>query len=191
LGWRQRLHAISTGLYGPGGAPPLRWLADTRLAIGAVPTAGTVQNLAEDGVTHIVNCRATVQTWLSQDLAVERALLGPGNVVHAPLWDFGRPQPPRRWSRAVLYAADVIADTPSAGVLVHCQHGRHRSAMIAYAVPRVLGHAPGDADALIRAHHPDAQPLPRYTASVERWLAAGAQPHGALRTGRTGGAGSA
>ncbi|MEV4510158.1 hypothetical protein AB0K00_14480 [Dactylosporangium sp. NPDC049525] len=181
--WRRRVYALSTRLYGPVQRYEPRWIAGTRVAIGALPTPATLAALPGCGVTHIVNCRATHQTWLSQDLAAERALLGAANVVHAPMWDVHLPQPPRRWSRAALFAADVIGRDPGAGVLVHCQHGRHRSAMVAYAVLRLLGHAPADAAALIREYHPDAQPLPRYTRSVERWLAAGAHPAGPLRSG--------
>jgi predicted protein tyrosine phosphatase len=181
--WRQRVYAVTTRFYGPAPRYEPRWIAGTRVAIGALPTPATLVGLPDAGVTHIVNCRATHQTWLSQDLAAERALLGAPNVVHAPMWDVHLPQPPRRWSRAALFAADVLTRDPSARVLVHCQHGRHRSAMVAYAVLRLLGHAPQAAAALIREHHPDARPLPRYTRSVERWLAAGADPRGPLRTG--------
>ncbi len=182
--WRLRAHALSTRLYAPVPCYEPRWIGDTRLAIGALPTPATLEALAAGGVTHVVNCRATHQTWLSQDLAAERSLFGAANVVHAPMFDVHLPQPPRRWSRAALFAAEVIARDPGARVLVHCQHGRHRSAMVAYAVLRLLGHAPQEAAALIREHHPEARPLPRYTRSVERWLAAGAHPRGPLRTGR-------
>jgi protein-tyrosine phosphatase len=181
--WRRRIHAVSTRVYGPARRYEPRWIAGTRLAIGALPSPATLDALVGAGVTHIVNCRATHQTWLSQDLAAERELLGPANVVHAPMWDVHLAQPPRRWSRAALFAAAVLGRDPSTGVLVHCQYGRHRSAMVAYAVLRLLGHDPDAAAGLIREHHPDAQPLARYTRSVEDWIAAGAEPHGPLRTG--------
>jgi protein-tyrosine phosphatase len=181
--WRQRVYALSTRVYGPERRYEPRWTGGIRLAIGALPTPETLAALPGAGVTHIINCRATHQTVLSQDLAAERALLGPSNVVHAPMWDVHLPQPPRRWSRAALFAAGVIDRDPDAGVLVHCQHGRHRSAMVAYAILRLLDHTPDAAAALIREHHPDTRPLPRYTRSVEDWIAAGACPRGPLRTG--------
>jgi hypothetical protein len=74
----------------------LSWIGDERIAIGSVPTVATLPSLRGNGVTHIVNCRATVQTWLTRDLVAERALLGHDRVVQAPVWDLGRPQPPRR-----------------------------------------------------------------------------------------------
>jgi hypothetical protein len=40
-------------------------------------------------------------------------------VVHAPMWDSGYPQPPRLWSAAALFAAQVLTDDPTARVLIH------------------------------------------------------------------------
>src|SRR5262245_2149199 len=126
--WRQRYHRYSTRLYGPSpDTGPLSWIGAERLAIGNLPTAATLSRLPESGVTHVINCRAIAQTWLSQDLAVERVLFGPSRVVHAPMWDSGRPQPPRLWSAAAHFAAQVLAEDPDARVLVHCQQGRRRS----------------------------------------------------------------
>jgi hypothetical protein len=107
--WRQRYHHYGTRLYGPSPRTAwLSWIAEERIAIGNLPTGKTLPKLPDEGVTHIVNCRSTAQTLLSQDLAVERALLGPSRVVHAPLWDSGRPSlrtcgrpprtsPPKSW----------------------------------------------------------------------------------------------
>jgi protein-tyrosine phosphatase len=128
-----------------------------------------------------VNCRSTPQTWISQDLAAERAVFGPARVVHAPMWDFGRPQPPRLWSGAALFAARVLTDDPDAGVFVHCQQGRRRSIMLAYAVLRLRGLGADDAVDLLSRHRVEARIVAAYTASVERWLKAGALPIGRLR----------
>ena len=171
--WLQALiHRCSTWIYGPGPqAPPVRWIGDSRIGLGGVPTATTLPALATVGVTHVVNCRSTLQTWLSQDLAMERVMFGSARVLHAPMWDNGRGQPPRRWAAAVLATVGILDDDPDAKVLVHCQHGHHRSVMVAHAVLRLRGYSAAGALALIRQHHPDADPVPAYTASVERWLA--------------------
>jgi protein-tyrosine phosphatase len=173
-GWRRQCHRYSTRLYGPSrNTAWLSWIGDQRIAIGNLPTAATLARLPGAGVTHVVNCRSTPQTWISQDLAVERAVFGAGRVVHAPMWDLGRPQPPRVWSAAAQFAARVLADDPGAGVLVHCQQGRRRSIMLAYAVLRLRGHAPERAATLILRHRVEAQLVGAYIDSVERWLAAG------------------
>jgi protein-tyrosine phosphatase len=148
----------------------LSWLGGERLAIGRLPTASSLAELPAHGVTHVVNCRATLQVWFSQDLAAERALFGRARVAHAPLLDLGRRQPPRLWAEAARFAAQILAADSGAGVLVHCKAGRRRSAMVAYAVLRLRGHGPDDAAALITRYRTEAELVPAYLASVESWL---------------------
>src|SRR5439155_21890484 len=127
-GWRQRYHDHITRWYGPDPRNAwLSWIGDERIAVGSLPTGATLPRLAAHGVTHIVNCRATQQTWVSQDLAAERALLGPARVAHAPMWDSGQPQAPRRWSAAAHFAARALTEDDAARVFVHCHQGRRRS----------------------------------------------------------------
>jgi protein-tyrosine phosphatase len=153
----------------------MSWLGDERIAIGCLPTSTTLFGLPEHGVTHIVNCRSVAQTRLSQDLALERELLGTAKVAHAPMWDLGYAQPPELWSAAATFAADALTADPTARVLVHCQQGRRRSAMLAYAVLRLRGHAPGVAAALVTRHRVEAVLVEAYVDSVEKWLTARAQ----------------
>jgi predicted protein tyrosine phosphatase len=177
--WRRVQHALVTRVYGPDRDTTwLSWIGAERIAIGSVPTAATIGRLAAEGVTHVVNCRAAAQTWLSQDLAVERAVFGAGAVAHAPMWDNGRAQPPRRWSAAAEFAAATLDTRPDARVLIHCQQGRHRSVMLAYAVLRLRGHSPATATTLITTHRLEARLLEPYTTSVERWLRSRAMDDG-------------
>lgn len=181
-GWRSWYHRHSTRFYGPSRRTTwLSWIGDEHIAVGSLPTGITLPRLRDAGVTHVINCRSTTQTWLSQDLAAERALFGPTRVVHAPMWDFGQPQPPRLWSAAARYAVGVLAEEPDAGLLIHCQQGRRRSILLAYAVLRLRGHDPEQAAALITTHRTEARLVAAYARSVERWLAAGAVPVGRLR----------
>ena len=69
------------GVPGPDAAgPALSWIGDERIAISGVPPARTVAGLAEQGVTHVVNCRPRAQVRWSGDLAAERAAFGPVSV---------------------------------------------------------------------------------------------------------------
>ncbi len=161
---------------GPGAAGPvLSWIGDERIAISAVPAARTVACLAEQGVTHVVNCRAQVQVRWSGDLAAERAAFGPGQVAHAPMQDHGLRQRPAVWAAAACFAARVLDDQPQAGVLIHCSAGRRRSAMLAYAVLRLRGHDRTGAAALVLRYRTEAQLVPAYVRSVERGLATAAR----------------
>lgn len=170
--WRLWIHRHSTRLYGPSPATTwLSWIGKERVAVGSIPTGASLALLSAQGVTHVVNCRARAQTWISQDLAAERAVFGWAQVMHAPMWDSGRHQPPALWSAAARFAAATLDEDPDAGVLVHCQHGRRRSVLLAYAVLRLRGHGPDEATSLILRHRREAEIVPAYQASVERWLA--------------------
>ena len=169
--WRARIYKYSTRLYGPDPATTrLTWIADERIAIGVMPTWATIGKLAEEGITHIVNCRARLETLVSQDLAVERMLFGPAHVVHAPMWDTGWPQHPRRWSAAARFVARTLDEDARARVLIHCKAGSHRSVLVAYAGLRLRLHSAEQAAGLIQNHRVEAELLPAYRASVEAWL---------------------
>jgi protein-tyrosine phosphatase len=157
------------GHYAAG--PALTWIGDERIAISGVPPARTVARLAEQGVTHVVNCRPRAQVRWYGDLAAERAAFGPGRVAHAAMQDHGLRQRPALWAAAACFAARVLEDQPQAGVLIHCTAGRRRSAMLAYAVLRLRGHDPTRAAALVLTYRTQAQLVPAYVRSVERWLA--------------------
>jgi protein-tyrosine phosphatase len=160
---------------GPDDASPaLSWIGGERIAIGGVPSARLVARLAEQGVTHIVNCRSRAQVRWSGDLAAERAAFGPGRVAHAPMQDLGLPQRPAVWA-AACFAVQVLTEQQHAGVLIHCSAGRRRSAMLAYAVLRLRGHDPGQAATLVLSYRTEAELVPAYVSSVERWLATAAR----------------
>jgi len=91
---------------GPGpdaAGAALTWIGDERIAISGVPPARTVARLAEQGVTHVVNCRPQAQVRWSGDLAAERAAFGPGRVAHAPMQDHGLRQRPAVWAAAACF----------------------------------------------------------------------------------------
>jgi protein-tyrosine phosphatase len=154
-----------------GAGAVLSWIGDERIAISGVPPAGAVAGLAAHGVTHVVNCRPRAQVRWSGDLAAERAAFGPEHVAHAPMQDHGLPQRPALWAAAARFAAGVLDDQPQAGVLIHCTAGRRRSAMVTYAVLRLRGHDRAGAAALVLTYRTEAQLVPAYIHSVERWLA--------------------
>jgi protein-tyrosine phosphatase len=172
-GWQARLRRCSIGLVmsDPHSAV-LSWVGGERIAISGLPTKQAVPGLATQGVTHVVNCRARSQVRLSGDLSAERAAF-PGRVMHAPMWDLGQRQRPDLWAEAAAFAARVLAEDPKARVLIHCHWGKRRSAMLAYAVLRLRGHAQDAAASLILTHRPQAELVPNYVRSVERWLANG------------------
>jgi protein-tyrosine phosphatase len=153
----------------------LSWIGDERIAISGVPPAGAVARLAEQGVTHVVNCRPRGQVRRYGDLAAELAVFGSAQVSHAPMQDHGRRQRPAVWAAAACFAAGVLEDQPQARVLIHCSAGRRRSVMLAYAVLRMRGHDRAQAAALVLRYRAGAQLVSAYVRSVERWLATAAR----------------
>jgi len=95
------------------------------------------------------------------------------------MWDTGQFQPAALWVTAALFAATTLENDPHAGVLIHCQQGRRRSVMLAYAVLRLRGHSGEDAAKLILTHRREAVLVPSYRASVEQWLSSTGQTNGA------------
>jgi hypothetical protein len=148
-----------------------------------VPTAASIGPLLEAGITHAVNCRAPFQTTISQDAWALRAVLGADRVALAPMWDHGRSQPPALWAPAARFGAAAL-DDPEARVLVHCQQGRRRSVLVAYAILRLRGMAPDDAQELILANRGVAHLVPAYRDSVEGWLEDPGGPLGGRGSGR-------
>jgi hypothetical protein len=168
--WRATAHRLATRLYPPSRSTTwLSWIGPERIGIGNLPTARSLADLPGAGVTHVVNCRFRAQTWFSQDLAMERVVFGAPRVMHAPMWDNGRPKDPARFAAAALFAADALAD-PDNRVFIHCQQGRRRSVLVAYAVLRLRGHSAHDAARLIAEYRREAELVPAYLASVEAWL---------------------
>jgi protein-tyrosine phosphatase len=148
------------GRPGPAAAgPALSWIGDERIAISGVPPAWAVARLAEQGVTHVVNCRPRAQVRRYGDLAAEQAAFGPGQVAHAPMRDHGRRQRPAAWAAAAFFAVRVLENQPQSAVLIHCSAGRRRSAMLAHAV-RLHGHDRTRAAALVLTYRTEAELVP-------------------------------
>lgn len=163
---------MSTRIYRPDTqSAAFSWIGDERIAVGPRPTGRTLAMVADAGITHVVNCRARVQTWWSQDLAAERAIFGPQRVMSAPMYDFGHTQPAWRWAPAARFAVQALDHDPDNRVFIHCQQGRRRSVLVAYAVLRLRGRPVDEATEIIATGRAEAVLVPAYLRSVERWLA--------------------
>lgn len=170
-GWRATRFRLADRVYGPGTrTTPWTWIGEERIAIGSLPSPESLVTLADDeGVTHVVNCRARAQTAFSGDKDMEQAVFGADHVAHAPMWDHGRPQSPDAWGEAAEFAANALND-PNAKVLIHCQRGRRRSVLVAYATLRLRGCSPEEAARLVLSYRREAHLVPAYRAAVEEWL---------------------
>lgn len=173
---RRAAQRVSTRVYRPGeNLRGFSWVPlFPRVAIGALPIGGEAEALPGHGFTHVINCRKSLQNVLSQDLWIERQVLGPERVAHADMWDHGDPQREQDWVPAVMFGHRALAEDPQAKVLVHCQQGRRRSLFVAYAILRLNDFSPEAAAAAVMEARPLGFLVPAYRDGVERWLEAAA-----------------
>lgn len=169
---RRLWQRIATHVYGPAAyTRGFSWVpAFPRMAIGALPVGREADDLPTHGITHVINCRKHFQNQVSQDLWIERDVLGAERVAHADMWDNGLAQEAGSWAQAALFGARVLADDPEARLLVHCQQGRRRSVFVAYAILRLHGFSESDAAAAVLDARPFGHLVPVYRAGVEQWL---------------------
>jgi protein-tyrosine phosphatase len=146
-----------------------------RLAVGG--SIGTIENmreLAQAGITHVVNMQHEFDDHSITD----------GTFVQV-LWnaceDDFLPKPSELFWKGVLFTLEALVD-PGAKVLFHCAAGVHRSPLMLLAVLRVIGYERRQAIDMIVDARPQANFPPVYIMSVEdflrEYLAALSSPNG-------------
>ena len=132
----------------------------SRLALGgAIGSAEKMQEIAESGITHIVNLQAEFD---------DRSIVGDTGieVLWIEITDDFLPKPPTIFWKAVEFTQQALR-TPRTSVLFHCAAGIHRSPMVLLAVLRVLGHNSENARHLIAIARSQVDFPPVYIESVE------------------------
>jgi protein-tyrosine phosphatase len=147
------------------------WITD-RLKAGRNPlTADDVRQLADDGITHVVDLREPREwtaPWEGQDALdaiAERGIVRlnlPVEDVHPPTLE--------TLDAAVAFIASALA-RPDARVYVHCRAGMERTAGVLVAWR--AAHEREDYDTAleaVRAQRPVLCPLPRQEDVVREWI---------------------
>jgi predicted protein tyrosine phosphatase len=141
------------------------------LLIGAYPLdAGDVSMLSEAGVQRILNLVQDREYEPGEREAVEDALAAAGiDEFRLELVDHGD-LPPDHTELAVLEVAEWLQSGHR--VYLHCRAGMQRSAAVAAGVVALLDHV-DILDALdsVRAHKPNAEPLPHQRLDLLKWWA--------------------
>jgi protein-tyrosine phosphatase len=131
-----------------------------RLALGgAIGNAADMREIAQAGITHLVNMMKEFDNSSITD--------GTGIEV---LWngceDDFLPKPAELFWKGVRFTLNALA-SPGSKVLFHCAAGVHRSPLMLLAVLRVLGHERRQAMDMIASARPQASFPPVYVMSVE------------------------
>jgi protein tyrosine phosphatase (PTP) superfamily phosphohydrolase (DUF442 family) len=115
---------------------------------GAIATEEDVEEILEQGITHIINCRVGVDD--------NQLLRGRAGYLWDPAPDDRKPKPSRWFIDAITFTKAAIKD-PGAKVLVHCTGGIDRSPSVAYAILRSMGHSEAEAEHAVLSGRPEAR----------------------------------
>ena len=140
----------------------ISWVTERIALGGGIWNAANMQQLAEAGVTHIVDMQIEFDDRPLARLHGIEALWNPTD-------DDFLPKPPELLARGVDFALEAL-DDPDAKVYIHCAAGVHRAAMMTLAVLCALGWEMDPAMQLIETKRPVVDFADVYVESVRRFL---------------------
>lgn len=145
----------------------MTWVTDRIAVGGGIWTAEKMTQVAEAGVTHIIDMQIEFDdTPLAQPYGIE--------VLWNAVDDDFQPKPAKVFQKGVDFATRALDADPQHKVFIHCAAGVHRAPMMALALLRVLGWGLADAQKLIQARRPVVDFADVYVRSVEDFVRASA-----------------
>jgi protein tyrosine phosphatase (PTP) superfamily phosphohydrolase (DUF442 family) len=151
------------------GAPPFDWIAPG-LALGGCVDGHPPEALAAYGVGAVIDLRAEA---CDDPAALEACGL---KFLHLPTPDL-QPVPPAMLEAGVAFAEQMEAQDRA--LLIHCQHGIGRSALLALCVMVDRGWAPAEALSQAKQVRAQLSPSPSQYRAWASWLLAWKARHGA------------
>jgi protein-tyrosine phosphatase len=140
----------------------MSWVTERVALGGGIWNALNMAELAQAGVTHVLNMQIEFD---------DRPLAGPYGirVLWNPTDDDFLPKPPELLKRGVEFALEAL-DEPEAKLYVHCAAGVHRAPMMTLAVLCALEWEIEAAMVLIETRRPVVDFADVYVESVRRFL---------------------
>jgi protein-tyrosine phosphatase len=140
----------------------MTWVTERVALGGGIWNARNMEELAQAGVTHVLNMQIEFD---------DRPLAAPHmiRVLWNPTDDDFLPKPPELLKRGVDFAVDAL-DDPNARLYVHCAAGVHRAPMMTLAVLCALEFEMEEAMVLIETRRPVVDFADVYVESVRRFL---------------------
>ncbi len=140
----------------------MTWVTERVALGGGIWNARNMEELAQSGVTHVLNMQIEFD---------DRPLAEPHGI--RVLWnatdDDFLPKPPELLKRGVDFALEAL-DEPEARLYVHCAAGVHRAPMMTLAVLCAMEWEIEAAMALIETRRPVVDFADVYVESVRRFL---------------------
>jgi protein-tyrosine phosphatase len=143
-------------------AMDMTWITDRIAVGGGIWNEGNMQEVARQGITHIINMQVEFD---------DRRLAEPFgiDVLWNPVDDDFMPKPPQVFRRGVDFALAAL-DEPGARLFIHCAAGVHRAPMMTLAILRALGWTLEHALDHIQAERPVVDWADIYVWSVEEFI---------------------
>lgn len=140
----------------------MTWVTEQVALGGGIWNARNMGELAQSGVTHVLNMQIEFD---------DRPLAEPHGirVLWNPTDDDFLPKPPELLKRGVDFALAAL-DDPVARLYVHCAAGVHRAPMMTLAVLGAMNWEIGAAMTLIETRRPVVDFADVYVESVRRFL---------------------
>jgi len=140
----------------------ITWVTERVALGGGIWNAPNMEELAQSGVTHVLNMQIEFD---DRPLAEAHGV----RVLWNPTDDDFLPKPPELLKRGVDFALEALEES-EARLYVHCAAGVHRAPMMTLAVLCALGWEIEAAMALIEGRRPVADFADVYVESVRRFL---------------------
>jgi protein-tyrosine phosphatase len=140
----------------------MSWVTERIALGGGIWNARNMEELAQAGMTHVVNMQIEFD---------DRPLAEPYGirVLWNPTDDDFLPKPPELFKRGTDFALEAL-DDPEARLYVHCAAGVHRAPMMTLAILCALEWELEAAVALIEKRRPVVDFADVYVESVRRFL---------------------
>lgn len=146
-----------------GWQPDFHWLSEQLAVGGCFPVERAAELAQQHGITAVIDLRA-------EDCDDEAGLRAAGiDFLHLPTPDL-EPATGAHLERGVSFVRDHLAR--GGKVLIHCQHGIGRSALLALCVLVDQGWAPLDALTLAKARRAQVSPSRSQYEGWAAWLRA-------------------
>ena len=140
----------------------MTWITERVALGGGIWNARNMAELAQAGVTHVLNMQIEFD---DQPLAEAHGM----RVLWNPTDDDFLPKPPELLKRGVEFALDAL-DDPEGRLYVHCAAGVHRAPMMTLAVLCAMEWEVEAAMVLIETRRPVVDFADVYVESVRRFL---------------------
>ncbi len=140
----------------------MTWITERVALGGGIWNAGNMQELAQTGVTHVLNMQLEFD---DRPLAEPHGI----HVLWNPTDDDFLPKAPELLKRGVDFALEAL-DNPRARLYIHCAAGVHRAPMMTLAVLCAMEWKMETAMVLIETRRPVVDFADVYVESVRRFL---------------------